>query len=108
MHPEIVDIIVSNAFNGMGDSTGNDDFGVSVAWIDLQDFLEDPQNPGCYSDDISREAIAYTGSRWTLAYWYASGNRDVMGFPTRSEMMDVFRSFEADYLAWADDNEEEN
>lgn len=105
MHDDRIECIVLNAFNGMGDITGSDDFGISVAWIDLQDHLEpdglDNYELYPYSDDVSAYVRTHPhigGKRYALAYWRADGIREVCGFETRAEMMEVFRSFENDYM----------
>lgn len=111
MHDERVDIIVANAFNGMGDATGSDDFGYSVAWIDLADHIDtqgfttpDPvtyQNVGAYLAtwrDVS-------GCRYALAYIDSNGSRSAVGYATRTDMMDAYRAIEAEYLSWDDSSD---
>lgn len=107
MHDDRIECIVLNAFNGMGDVTGNDDYGISVAWIDLDDHMTpdglDNYELYPYSDDVSayvKTHPAIGGARYALAYWHATGNREALGFASREEMLEVYRSFESDFLAW--------
>ena len=106
MHDTRVDLIVSNAFNGMGDATGSDEFGYSVAWLDLADHLE--------ADGVDLpESVGYAslgaylatwrdvaGCRYVLAYLDADGTRSAVGYDSRSDMATAYRAIEADYLAW--------
>jgi hypothetical protein len=115
MHDEILDFIVYNAFNGNGDIIGSDDFGVSVAWIDLQDYLdesflpkyEDSKYPGPLSlEERSRIAIEYAGNRYALAFIWSSGNREIDSFDSQSEMMERYRAWEKEWNEWNDDDDE--
>ena len=122
MHDTRVDIIVRAAFDG-GDTTGDDDYGVSVAWVDLADIgdygaimrdFADDLPTGCMVDDAFGMSLAaylatlhdMAGRRYALAYWDANGCRSVVGYSTRADMMAAFRVLEADYLAWLDDEDE--
>lgn len=108
MHRDIVNNIVMNAFNGMGDSTGSDEFGISVAWLDLGDYLEDYEQRGMDCFELSAEAIEFNGgSRWALAQLDSYGNRSVVAFDTREEMMKTYRSFENDFIEFEASNNEE-
>ena len=118
MHDERVNCIIFNAFNGFGDSTGSDEFGFSVAWIDLNDHLE----PECldhhelypYSDDVSayvKTLPELAGGachgddkphRYALAYIDATGIRSVVAYCTHADMMHAYRAIEAEYLQFED------
>lgn len=109
MHDERVNIMVANAFNGMGDSTGEDDFGVSVAWLDLDDYVEAYGSPdvpeGCGDDPDTLSEWLKTwrdvnGARYVLAYIDANGSRSAIGFNSRAELLKVYREYENDYLTW--------
>ena len=105
MHDEILDNIVANAFNGLGDITGSDDFGGSFAWIDLADFVENYGYPVGQrdSDELSAEFIEYNGGhRYGIAYITDYGNRGVLPFDTKDEMMRDFRNIEAAYREFED------
>jgi hypothetical protein len=106
MHDARVEIMCENAFNGFGDETGSDEYGVSVAWLDLSDHIE-------YADSDVPEGVTYEnvgaylathphveGFRYVLAYWQDNGSRSVMGFATREEMRATLDSFTADFNAW--------
>jgi hypothetical protein len=109
MHDTRVEVGVANAFNGLGDSTGSDEFGYSVAWLDLADHLEvsayrdipagiDYWNVGAWiatHRDMS-------GCRYALAYWDANGSRSLVGYSTRADMLAAFRAIESEFLAWDD------
>ena len=114
MHDHRVEIIVRNAFNGLGDSFGSDEFGRSVAWIDLADHIE--IEPTDYSVLGLPQAIDYSvigdwlstwrdidEHRWVLAYWDANGSRSAIGYTSREDMMHAYRELEAEYLAWDDE-----
>ncbi len=114
MHDHRVEIIVRNAFNGMGDSFGDDEFGRSVAWIDLADHIE--LEPTDYSVLGLPQAISYdiigewlmtwrdcAEERWVLAYLDADGSRSAVGYTSRESMMKAYRELESEYLAWLDE-----
>lgn len=97
MHDDRVNCIVYNAFNGFGDSTGSDEFGYSVAWIDLDDHMEpdglDQYELYPYSDDISAYVKTWrdvAGCRWALAYWDADGSRSAVGYLSRDDAWLMF------------------
>ena len=105
MHDDRVLCIVSNAFQN--DSTGSDDFGWSVAWIDLDDFMEpdglDNYELYPYSDDVSayvKTLPEIDGARFALAYWDADGSRSVVAYDTRAQMFHAYRALEADFFAF--------
>ena len=106
MHDARVDVIVSNAFNGMGDMTGSDEFGYSVAWLDLADHLEadGADLPACVDYQTLGAYLAtwcdVAGSRYVLAYWEANGSRSAVGYDTRDAMMSAYRDIEAEFIAW--------
>ena len=118
MHDTRVDIMVTAAFDGMGDMTGDNDFGVSVACLDLLDIGAYGDIIRTYAGDIparvtlldeyGEHLAAYlathphAGYRFILAYWHADGRREVMGFPTRGDMLTTYRAWGDDYAAWLD------
>lgn len=114
MHDDRINCVVFNAFNGLGDTTGGDDYGVSVAWIDLDDHLEpeglDHYELYPYSDDVSvyvKTHPAINGARYCLAFWYADGSREILACESHDAMMEYYRAYEASFMAWcdsADDN----
>lgn len=107
MNDDRISCIVFNAFNGFGDTTGSDEFGISVAWIDLDDHLEpeglDHYEMYPYSDDISAYVKTHPcidGKRYALAYWHADGRREAMGFDAQEECLTVFQSFDDEFMAF--------
>lgn len=110
MHDDRVICICINAFHGFGDTTGSDNFGISVAWIDLDDHLE-PDGLNNYelypySDDVSAYVKTHPhvgGKRYALAYWHADGRREVLGFDSKAEALTVFQSFADEFDAWEGD-----
>lgn len=106
MHDERVDTIVENAFNGMGDSAGDDEFGVSCAWIDLADHLEEyghtfPSGVDYWSlGAYLTTAPGMSGERFALAYIDANGCRFVVGYATHGDMMQAYRDFENAVAEW--------
>lgn len=115
MHDHRVEIIVRNAFNGLGDSFGSDEFGRSVAWIDLADHIE--LEPTDYSALGLPQAIDYSvigdwlstwrdidEHRWVLAYLDADGSRSAVGYDSRESMMKAYRDLESEYLKWLDES----
>ncbi len=115
MHDERVNVIVTNAFNGFGDSTGEDDFGYSVAWIDLDDFVEcdgfTDVPTECRNDSDALGAWLRTwqdvnGERYALAYIDANGSRSAIGYSTRGDVLAAYREHENAYAAWLDSGEE--
>jgi len=106
MHDERVDMIVENAFNGMGDSAGDDEFGASCAWIDLGDHLEDYRHTVPVGVDYwalgayLTTAPGMSGERYALAYIDANGCRSVVGYSSRADMMTAFRDFENAVAEW--------
>jgi hypothetical protein len=108
VHDEILDLIVANAFNGFGDSTGSDDFGYSVAWLDLQDYLEDYENEGRDTFELTDLTTEYMGGlRWILAYIDADGTRSAVGYDTHEDMMIAYRDHEKAFLAFEETREED-
>lgn len=111
MHDERVNIMVANAFNGVGDATGEDDFGTSVAWLDLDDYVEAYGSTdvpeGCYDDSDALSAWLKTwqdvnGARYVLAYINADGSRYAIGYESHADMMQAYREHENAYLKWLD------
>lgn len=116
MHDDRVNCITYNAFNGLGDTTGSDEFGYSVAWLDLNDHLEpeglDHHELYPYSDDVSEyvktlpELAGGTchgnnePHRYMLAYWQADGQRSVVAYCSRDDMMIAYRAIESEYNAF--------
>ncbi len=120
MTDERVNVIVYNAFNGFGDIVGEDDFGYSVAWIDLDDYVElydakllDNLPDGVDKNDTdSLSAWLKTwrdinGERWVLAYLDADGTRSAVGYSSHSDMMKAFKEHEATYTKWLTTNSDE-
>lgn len=104
MHPYGIELIVSNAFNGMGDASGSDEFGYSVAWIDLGDYLEDYPN-GVTGDTEALSAVAIAandGERYALAYIDADGSRYHVAYHTKTDVIAAYRALEAEFLAFED------
>lgn len=109
MHDEILDEIVFNAFNGFGDSTGSDEFGVSFAWIDLLDYVEPSDGSKRPSEDLSAEFIAFNGGhRYALVYISSDGIRGLFPYDTKEAMMREFRGHERAFLQFEDRDLEEN
>jgi len=107
MHDQRVDAIVFNAFNGFGDTTGEDDFGLSAAWIDLDDFVEVaspqdlPSNVKNETDAISKWLKTYTGGkRWVVATINSQGIRDAKGFNSKNDMMKAYNQVDKEYSKW--------
>ena len=106
MHDERVECIVYNAFNGMGDTAGSDDYGHSVAWIDVQDHIDYTGNDvpeGVTYENVGAYLATWrdmAGCRYALAYIDANGCRSAIGYETRADMMHAYRAIESDYLAW--------
>lgn len=109
MHDDRVICIAINAFADIDRVTGSDDFGYSVAWIDLDDNLE-PDGLDNYELYPTAESVSeyvktwrdVAGCRWALAYWDANGNRSAVGYEGRADMMAAYRAIESEYLAWAE------
>lgn len=119
MHDTRVDILTRAAFHGFGDTTGEDDFGYSVAWVDLLDigtfgdltreYAADM--PTISEDDMGESLAAYlatwrdmSGCRYALTFWDANGSRSAIGYSSREDMMHAYREHEAAYLAWLDED----
>lgn len=109
MHEDVVLNIVANAFNGMGDCDGSDDFGYSFAWIDLLDFMENYVD-GAHerdTDELSAEFMAYTGTRYAMAYIDADGSQSVVGYTTKEDVKLAYVTLVADYIEFEERLEEE-
>ena len=109
MTDERINVIVYNAFNGMGDSVGEDDFGYSVAWLDLHDYIEIydrkvlPAGVVNKTDNISDWLKTHPdvkGNRWVLAYLDSNGSRSVVSYADKSSMMKIFKEQSNDYSRW--------
>ena len=108
MHDQRVEIMVAAAFGGFGDTTGCDDFGYSAAWLDLADHIDvtgwdlpdgvDYWGVGAYCATWRDVA----GCRYVLCHWDANGSRAAVGYATRADLMDAYRSIESEYAAWLD------
>lgn len=92
MIDERIQCIVLNAFNGFSDTTGDDAYGYSVAWVDIQDHMDpdglDHHELYPYSDDVTEYVSTHpdvTGYRYFLAYWDADGSRYVVAHDTRDD-----------------------
>lgn len=111
MHDEILNNIVANAFNGFGDSSGSDDFGLSFAWIDLADFMEDYTPDKRFGEDteaISAASIEYVGNvRYAMAYINQDGSRDVVGYYTKADVLAAFKSLDSAFQAFEEVTGEE-
>lgn len=114
MHDTRVEIMTYAAFGGSpSDATGSDEFGYSVAWLDLSDHIID-ESELAYFHDVpigvdywSMGAYLATwrdvgGCRYVLTYLDANGSRSAIGYATREDMMTAYREHEAAYLAWED------
>ena len=106
MHDERIDVIFENAFNGMGDACGSDEFGVSCAWVDLGDHLEDYRHGMPVGVDYwtlgayLSTAPGMGGERYALVYLTDQGDRYVVGYPLRADTMAAYRDFEATVTEW--------
>lgn len=109
MHDARINVIIANAFNGLGDATGDDDFGYSVAWIDLDDYVDDFGIPGvpaeCVGDCFALSDWLKTwpdinGSRYALAFIDAHGYRSAVGYDSEADMRAAFDEHAAAYMAW--------
>lgn len=118
MTDDRVNVIVYNAFNGFGDVVGEDDFGYSVAWIDLDDYvemydaklLENLPEGTDRNDTDSISAWLKTwrdvnGSRWVLAYLDSDGSRSAIGYSNQPSMMKAFKEHEEAYNKWFNETE---
>jgi hypothetical protein len=102
------------AFGGSpSDITGSDEFGYSVAWLDLSDHVMDESELADFYDvptgvdywNIGAYLATWRdvgGCRYALAYLDADGSRSAIGYATREDMMTAYREHEAAYLARED------
>ena len=104
-----IQCIVYNAFNGLGDVTGSDEYGISVGWVDVDDYLE-PNGLDNYelyptSDSVTEYVKTHpkVDSRWILAFWTAGGTRYIETFKYRAEMLKTFREFENEFAEWLEE-----
>lgn len=107
MHDERIDCIVFNAFNGFGDVTGSNEFGYSVAWVDIDDHMRpeglDNHELYPYSDDVTAYVKTHPdveGYRYFLAYWDADGFRSVIAYDTRQDMKAAFEGLASEFNAF--------
>lgn len=110
-----VHIIASTAFYRGCNVAGDDEFGVSVAWVDLDEWID--IEPGDYDaldiprclDDIDalsywlRTAPGMYGHRYAVAFLDANGIRSVLGFKSRKRAVKLFRTWNAAYQAWLEE-----
>jgi hypothetical protein len=90
------DIVIFNAFNGFGDTIGNDDYGYSSAWLDLGDHLETPDGRALDPSE-AEDLIDELGGRYVIAYWHASGQRDWVAFTDYQEMKELWRELSREF-----------
>lgn len=103
MHPWQINCIVANAFDGFGDTGGDDDFGMSFAWVDLDDHLENyGTNDDVPEGALSELLIEYTGSRWVLAFINSDGVRWVNACSSEEEMKTQYRALAEQYGEYLD------
>ena len=111
----MADVVFTNAYNGFGDTTGDDDYGMSCAWIDLHDFItEDGHTDVPHTCKGDSDALTdwiqlhphIRGRRWALVWVDSNGNKSFDAYQTRSAMMRDYRAFEKAYLDWSESVEE--
>lgn len=110
----MADVIFTNAYNGFGDTTGDDDFGQSCAWLDLNDFITE-DNIADVPHTVRGDSDALTdwiqlhphirGRRWALVWLDSHGNKSFEAFQTRNAMMRDYRAFEKSYTEWLGEEE---
>lgn len=106
---EILNNIIGNAFNGLGDTTGSDEFGASFAWIDLLDFVEDYNGGNRDSDTLSKEFIKYNGGkRYAVAYITADGVKGLLPHETKMGMLIEFSITNDAFLEFIERERENN
>lgn len=89
MHPDHIDQIIALAFDGTGETTGSDEFGMSLAWLSHSEVptgLWDALHP---EDD--HEVI--------LAMWLSNGYRTAITF-TWDQAEAEYWGFDAEYNEW--------
>lgn len=120
MHDTRIDIIVSNAFDGIGDIEGSDDYGYSFAGIDLHDYLSiqgfEQDIPSHVLSAMENADVSETpplatwlathpdmaGCRYAMAFWEADGSRRVEGYETKHGLRERFLEHVYPYLEWLD------
>lgn len=106
MHDDRVNCITYNAFAGQWDSiTGNDEFGISAAWIDLDGHLSEEglDNYEIYPTEESIRKYVKTyidGKRFALALWDSNGNRTVYGFDSELDVLAEFNAYRQAFELW--------
>jgi len=104
-----IECLLHNAFNGVGDMCGEDDFGYSVAWMDLNDFLEVPSGIDTkglrshYTDDVTRwvkTAPGVDGERYILLYLDANGDCYAVAYTSRENVRAAYTDHVRAYAEW--------
>lgn len=93
---DVRDILIHNAFNSFGDTTGSDDFGASYAWVDLHDHLETSQGRALDPSE-AEELIDEIGGRYVIVILWANGVVGYDDFASKRDMMQQFRMHETDF-----------
>lgn len=98
MRTDVENFLVENALDGIGESVGDDDFGVSYGWLDLEGELETSGFP----EDIIEQAQDEVESRFTIVSLDKFGFVSWEIFDDREEMMEQFREYENTYVEFLD------
>ena len=98
MRTDVENFLVENALSGVGDSVGDDEFGVSYGWLDLEGELETSGFP----EDIIEQAQDEVESRFLIVSLDKDGFVSWEIFDEREEMMEQFREYENDYVEFID------
>lgn len=93
MRTDVENFLVVNAFGENGESVGDDDFGVSYGWLDLEGELDASEFPS----DIIEQAQDEVETRFTIVSLDRDGFVSWEIFDDREEMMDQFREYETAY-----------
>jgi hypothetical protein len=97
MRTDEENILLFNAFNGFGDTTGSDDYGISAAWLDTHDYLEDCDDYSRNSDEITKQLESAGYGRWLIVILTDNGMIQVQQYESKSDMMDAYHAIEDDY-----------
>jgi hypothetical protein len=98
MRTDVENFLVENALNGTGDSVGDDDFGVSYGWLDLEGDLDTIGFP----EDILEQSQDEVESRFAIISLDKDGFVSWEIFDEREEMMEQFREYENAYVEFID------
>lgn len=93
------DLIIYNSFNGFGDVIGSDEYGFSVAWLDLHDHLETSNGRALDPSEVEDLEEA-AGGRYVIAYLHDNGIKEWVAFEDYSEMKKLWRELDAEYSVW--------